>query len=304
MAEQSQEGALAESANLAVIIDLTQPALGVKIDGVSSPLQSLLAKLPAGIEGILAWVPDFNLTEAAVQFGLRSGAFGSFVEVADVDGNEVAWAFLFLQPQAGSLDAAVGVFLSRSISLGGTPLFGPLLTGVSLSSLGMTYATRPFTVAEIVLPAGAPTLVGDVPQDFGLDVTLTACGSQVKLQLPDSAGSGGGAAAPATTSSAIVASGSDQAPPVHWFPVDQSFGPLTVARIGLLADSGTLGLALDASLDLDVVSVSLQGFLVSFDPAAANAAPPSVSLDGLAVDVSTGPLAIAGSLARTVGPAA
>lgn len=303
MAKQPQEGVPAESTNLAVIIDLTQPALGIKIAGISSPLQSLLSELPAGIAGILAWIPDFNLTEAASIFALDSGAFGSFVEVADVDGSEVAWSFLFLQPKDGSLDAAIGIFLDRSITLGGTPLFGPLLAGVGLSSLGITYATRLFTVAEIHLPPDAPALAGDVPQDFALDLTLTACGSQKTFHLPDgNDGGGGAAAAQAAVSSAMAAPGSGQAPPVHWFPVDQSFGPLTVARIGLLADSGTLGLALDASLDLDVVSVTLQGLLVTFDPATASA-PPAVSLDGLAVDVSTGPLTIAGSLARTSGPA-
>ena len=68
-----------------------------------------------------------------------------------------------------------------------------------------------------------------------------------------------------------------------------------------MAGSGALGLALDAALDTDVVSIQLTGFIITFTPGSMASVPPAVSLDGLAVAVDCGALQIGGSLVRTQG---
>ena len=83
--------------------------------------------------------------------------------------------------------------------------------------------------------------------------------------------------------------------------MQKSLGPLTVDRVGVVAGDGALGLAIDAELNTDVVSIQLTGFVITFEPASLTSAPPAVSLDALAAAVDAGPVQIAGSLVRTQG---
>ena len=289
---------------LKVIFDLDQNSLGLGVSDVASPLQSLLNELPSGVQGALAWVPDFDLSEAAVAVSLTTGAVGSFADVADLAGNDLAWLFVFVEGQAGASQAAAGVFVKRTIGLDGVPLFGPLLSGVSLGDLGVTYATEALAASQIVLPPDAPSLPDTVSQGFVLGLKLNAPGATTtELQFAADAGDGGSTSdlARDRVSDAQRASATDSAgatPPVQWFTADKTLGPLTVRRVGLSGRDGSVGLALDAGVEVSGVSIALTGLTVGFTPSKAEAGP-SVSLDGLAVQVAEGALDIAGSLTRT-----
>jgi hypothetical protein len=300
-------------ASLILTFDLDQLAVGAGVTGLSSPLQKLLAELPAGTQTALAWVPDLDLTQAQTLLNLQSGDFGAYVAVSDANGNQLASTFLFLTTASGETQAAIGLALDIPVDLAATPLFGSLLSGVKVTDLEVTYASQDFTVGSIVLPPGCPPPSRDVPSGFGLVFTVDAEGSAQSFVLPP-ATSDNTSSIPATAPRRLLvpgpgqggarplASQTDSAPPVSWFPVQKSLGPLFIDRVGVVADNGTLGLALDAALNTDVVSIQLTGFTVTFAPSSVASAPPGVSLDGLEAAVDSGPLQIGGSLARSMGP--
>jgi hypothetical protein len=312
MAEAPTAGAATGGASLILTFDLDQLAIGAGVVGLSSPLQTLLAQLPAATQAALAWLPDLDLTQAQTLLHLQSGDFGAYVAVSDADGNPLASTFLFVTPVSGQTQAAIGLTLDIPVDLAATPLFGMLLAGVKITGFEVTYASQDFAAGSIVLPPGSPSPPA-VPADFGLTVTVDAGGTAQTFTLP-SVSSDGTASASPDAQSARPAPGLDQAPlarplaaqtggapPVSWFAVQKSLGPLFIDRIGVVAGGGTLGLALDATLDTDVVSIQLTGFVVTFTPGSMATAPPAVSLDGLAVAVDCGALQIGGSLVRTQG---
>jgi hypothetical protein len=297
MADVSNGGATG-GASLILVFDLDHLAVGAGVTGLSSPLQKLLAQLPSGTQAALAWLPDLNLTEAQTLLNLKSGAFGAFVVVSGANGNELASTFLFTTPASGETQAAIGLSLDPPVDLAATPLFGPLLSGISITGFSVSYATQDFAAGSITLPAGAPSPFPAVASGFGLTFTVTAEGSTQNFTLPP-ASSG---SAPSLARIAPRAAGADGAPAIEWLALQKSLGPLFIDRVGVAASAGTLGLALDASLDTDVVSIQLTGFMVAFSPGDMASAPPTVSLDGLAVAVDSGPLQIGGSLVQTQGP--
>ena len=298
------DGTAGRGPTLVLTFDLDKLAIGAGVTGLSSPLQKLLSQAPQGTQAALAWLPDLELSEAQTLLDFQKESIGAYVVVADADGNPLASTFVFITQDAGQPQAAVGLALDAPVDLAATPLFGTLLSGVRITDLGVTYATREFPEGAIVLPGGAPSPYPQVPSGFGLTVTVTANGSQQTFQLPPpdagapaASGTAGAAARPGAAAAAAAA-----APAVTWFDVQKSLGPLSVERVGLAAAGGTLGLAIDASLDTDVVSIQLTGFTVAFTPNAMTSAPPSVSLDGLAVAVDADPVQIAGALVRSQGP--
>src|SRR5215472_1938159 len=266
------DGTAGGDATLILTFDLDKLAIGAGVTGLSSPLQKLLSQAPQGTQEALAWLPDLELSEAQTLLDFQKESIGAYIVVADADGNPLASTFVFVTRDAGQPQAAVGLALDAPVDLAATPLFGALLAGVRITDLGVTYATQGFQEGAIKLPGDAPSPYPEVPSGFGLTVTVDANGSQQTFRLP----------APDTGASA--ASGA-------------------LARPGAAAAAaGTLGLAIDASLDTDVVSIQLTGFTVAFTPNAMTSAPPSVSLDGLAVSVDADPVQIAGALVRGQGP--
>ncbi len=284
-------------ATLVLTFDLDKLAIGAGVAGLSSPLRQLLSAAPAGTEGALDWLPDLSLSDAETQLSLESGNLGAYVVVSDADGNPLASTWVFVAPAGAQPGAAIGLTLNSPVDLAATPLFGPLLSGVRITDLAVSYASAQFPGNLIDLPAGAPPVTG-VPAGLGLTTTVDGNGSAQTFSLssPDASAS----AAPAARARAAPADTAGT-PAITWFDVQKELGPLTVDRVGVVAGGGTLGLALDASLDTDVVSIQLTGFAVAFDPASMASAPPSVSLDGLAVSVSADPVQIAGSLVRGQG---
>ena len=310
MADASAGGAATGPASFSLTFDLDKLEIGAGVTGLSSPLQKLLAQLPSGTQAALAWLPDLDLTQARTLLNLQSGDFGAYVVVSDADGNPLASTFLFLTSASGETQAAVGLTLDLPVDLAATPLFGSLLAGVKITDFEVTYASQAFPAGGMVLPSPpSPQAVPPeaVPSGFGLLVTVNAGGSAQTFTLPPPS-SDGTASVPQASPAPGLHQGprplASQAagPPVSWFAVQKSLGPLFIDRVGVVAGSGALGLALDAALDTDVVSIQLTGFIITFTPGSMASAPPAVSLDGLAVAVDCGALQIGGSLVRTQGP--
>lgn len=308
---------MAERLSFKISFNLDMLTLGAGADGLSSPLNQLLTQAPAGTQAALAWLPDLALSDMQTALNLKTGDFGAYVAVADAEGNQLASTFVYLTSGSsgdaggGQSEAAIGVTLDEAVSLSGTPLFGPLLSGVQLSGLAVSYASQGFGTQDFPLPSGpggAAQPHPALPPGAGLTVTMDAGGSAQPFTLPaPSDGSAaavparaGPSAARAAAPAAVPAAAAADAPAVTWFNVQKSLGPLTVDRIGLVAGDGKFGLAIDAAFDTDAVDVQLTGFTVDFDAATQTA---SVSLDGLTVAVDAGALQIGGGLVRTTGPA-
>jgi hypothetical protein len=282
--------------------------LGVGATGLASPLQQLIGQGPSGSLQAQAWLPDLDLSTAQTTLDFSSGAFAAYVAVADASGNQLAAVFFSLAPTAGQDATAVGLTLDTPVDLAATPLFGGLLSGVRITDFAVSYASQAFAAGSITLPSGPDGATQQyqaaLPSGFGLTVTVNDGGSAQTFTLPasssDSSSPTSGSLPAVVARTATPADAST--PSVTWFPVQQALGPLFVDQIGVAAGDGTLGLAIDASLTTDVVDIDLTGFTIDFSPSTVASAPPSVSLDGLAVAVDAGVLQIAGALAQTAGP--
>lgn len=301
MAGGAAPGGFPGRVSFVLSFDLDQLTLAAGAAGLSSSLPQLIKQSPAGTQAAGAWLPDLDLTQAEALLNLSTGDVGAYAAVADAEGNQLASAFVYVKPAASPVAAAAGVSLDASVDLAATPLFGALLSGVTIGGLGVSYASQEFAAGDIELPSGPDGGIQAyqrVPAGFGLRVTVTAGGSSQAFSLGDGPGTGSGTG---PGPSALVSGAADSAagPAVTWFAVQKSIGPLSVDRVGVVTASGTLGLAIDASVSTDVVDIDLTGFTVSFTPSAMTASPPAVSLDGLAVAVDAGELQIAGVLTRT-----
>jgi hypothetical protein len=302
MSDDTAVGDATGAASFVVSFNIDQLTLGAGVAGLASPLPQFLSRAPAGTQAAAAWLPDLELSQAQTLLDLSSGAFGSYVAVADGDGNQLASAFVFVTAASGQAEGAAGVTLDAPVDLAATPLFGILLSGVKITDLGVTYASQAFAQGDIKLPSGAGGATepyAAVPSGFSLTVTVDAGGSAQQFALPASGGDGAPGNAQSLQPAVRPLDAPADGPPVSWFAVQKSLGPLFIDRVGVTAASGTLGLALDASLATDVVDIELTGFMVTFNPSAVASAPPAVSLDGLAVSVDAGELQIAGNLTKT-----
>src|SRR5271169_3642652 len=94
-----------------------------------------------------------------------------------------------------------------------------------------------------------------------------------------------------------------------WIDLNKSLGPLSVRRIGLSYEAPKVGIKFDASLQLSVLTLSLDGLgikyplnefsnLLSRESIAKNL---EFSLDGLGLAFGKGPIEIGGSLLRVKG---
>jgi hypothetical protein len=101
--------------------------------------------------------------------------------------------------------------------------------------------------------------------------------------------------------------------PTKWFEIGKSLGPLSVRRIGLGYEAPRVGIKFDASLQLSVLTLSLDGLGMSYPldklsevssaPSARAAASKifdnlAFTLDGMGLALGKGPVEIGGSLVR------
>ncbi len=222
------------------------------------------------------------------------------------------------------LDMAAGYDLST------LPLVGPMLTGDTTLGFALrVLATSGHWDAALVQAFGAhldadipgvpPPEAGATLPEASLLATVTIAGEAVHLPelgvdltpeakkpgtVPEARAKHGGGGTTATPSVPVQATGAAGAAPT-WVPVQRSLGPVHSRRLGVHIDTGGTGTpSLEVLLDADLViggfTLSLEGLGVSgpLD----GSAPPTVSLTGLGLDVSSDAYEIGGTFLRT-GPA-
>lgn len=260
------------------------------------PISKLLKGLPGG-GSLLGWLPDIDLDALGMELDLSSDGFGTFVTAGPADSAKPSAAvFVAAVPLADkSIATAAGLSVGSPIDLSGTPLFGKFLTGISIEQLGITYASAAIPANTIVLPPPAPAQQPALPSGLSLATTLTDGSSTSALVLTPAG------VAPQHQDGALIALVGDDptaGAPIQWFPVQKSFGPLTVGRIGAVTDGDRFGLALDASVATTALSVTLSGFTLTFPKDDVSLGGLKVALDGLGVAIKAGDFELAGSLVR------
>ncbi len=290
-------------------VDADTGGFGVSVE-VPVSLRSLIAKLPPAAMAVLDWVPEITLNAAGIRFNPfpATQSYGVYVSAGITEAVTGSADFFVatLPDPSGGVAVVAGLQLGTTVDLAGTPLFGSMLSGISIQDLQVIYASTNLPAGAVELPpparARSPAYVkgfqlaftvlsGDASEQFVL--TPATFRKPVAGELP----SGDWAAG-------VPAAGDRQAgQQVQWFAVQKTFGPLTLGRVGVLTTPGRFGLALDAAIATKAFSLDLSGFTVSF--AADNISPSSVrvDLDGLLVAFTAKSVSMTGSLLKTVTPA-
>lgn len=156
-----------------------------------------------------------------------------------------------------------------------------------------TALTKGFNISAVLLFGKEPRTL-TLP--FGEDDNRTGNSPTVAPPVPPSVQPG---SQPPATAPAPAAS-------VKWFEIDKSLGPLSVRRIGLSYEAPKVGIKFDASLELSVLTLNLEGLGLSY--ALGGSTEPaeilknlSFTLDGMGLSLGNGPVEIGGSLVRVPG---
>lgn len=208
---------------------------------------------------------------------------------------------------------ALGLDLDAHFSPTDLPLIGgafPAGDSIGVNNLQILYASKTFTPEQAAvinkhlpstvhpLPAGmtdglnasADMLLGGKPQTLALPMS-TATKSTVTASA--AGGQGGKAVVPSAADSSSSASSA------KWFNVQQTFGPVSLSRLGVSYESGSLWFLLDGSLTVSGLTISLAGmgfgspldkFVLQFQ------------LHGMGIDYKQGPLEIGGSFLEVTPP--
>ena len=295
---------------VSLVFDLDSQALGISVDPPPYPLSRLLSALPPEAGEVLGWLPDLAVAVSGLLVDPRRGAAGVLATAGLADSAEPSATLLLAEAPdpklRGRFTLLLGLTLNSPISLGGTPLFGALLDGISLEDLSVTWASAAIPAGTVLLPRPAPPAADQpaYPQGPELSLTVREGANREPLRLRPPARK---TPSPRPTARGTATEGEDASlpdplagPPVQWFPVEKRLGPLTIARIGVVGTESAFGLGLDASIRTASLNVRLTGFTVVFDPRSdITAAAVRVALDGLAVAFGSGRLRIDGGLVRT-----
>lgn len=278
---------------ITLFVDANTLAFGAAARPPSYGLADLVRSLPEGARSFLGWVPNVTVDVVALTFDPASMSFSVYGTAGLADSATPSASLLVAstevpdgQPGAGYV---VAVTLDSSIELGGVPLFGSMLDGISVRNLQFSYASRSLPAGTISLPPPAPA-----PPPF-------AQGPQLCFVLSDGTNEETFTLTPSGPSSTTMLGDPPAGPPIQWFDVQRTIGPLTIARIGVMTGDDELGIALDASLRTVALSVDLTGFTLGFSPTSdISLHGLRISLDGLGVSFTSSTVQIVGSLARTV----
>ncbi|CAI7976495.1 conserved hypothetical protein [Frankia sp. Hr75.2] len=295
------------------MLDVDGFAFEVDFDEEKSGADILVATYRGAAEGteivLRDWVAHFSADLAAdVPDSLRIGLKDA--------------KFVRVKPAGGPARFCVGVDLSAGFDLSQLPLVGGFLSTfgtVSVENLQVLYSSGAFdaqTVASVNRLLG-PAKVVALPQ-AGLAAGVAALAelrigkesTSVALGVPPSnAGGGELPSKPQTsstpsTSSAPAPSGAPDpsatpdtsgtgASSVHWVSVQKQLGIVHVDRVGVMYQHNVLLFALDASVALGPLALSLDGLAVG---SRLDRFAPTFRLDGLGIGYSAAPVEISGAL--------
>ncbi|MBI5164960.1 MAG: hypothetical protein HY985_13795, partial [Magnetospirillum sp.] len=192
--------------------------------------------------------------------------------------------------------------LSEVVS-GDTGLIGQIAGGLQIERVAICYADAAFSIEDDLLGTGAK---GKASFAQGLSFTAElgdgkAATPVTVIPPPEPPRPAGGDRQ--TTGGGKPAQAPPQGGQPCWKEVGKTYGPLHLRRIGGEWRDGKLGLLLDAAVELAGLRLDLMGLSVRLPPAKLTSLSFSdldFSLDGLALALKRGPVAIGGGLLKTV----
>ncbi len=276
------------------------PGTTIDLGDVLADLGFQLPPLPPALDELS--LPTFELT-------YESGTDQLVVLATWSQGKVVV---VSLSPQ-GSEPRSFFALLEVELELSDLPLVGSSVSSlVSALDVALVVASEPTTDAATIaavnaaIPPGYPRLpASGIVTEVTVNATGSFGGPPTTVSVPLGVGGSGGtdaalmvtragalagAAAPATAGGSVV-----------WLPVQQSFGPVSIQKIGVgyASATETLSFELDATIALGPLALTLigLGFGWSLETKAL-----SFTLQGIGVSYSNPPLTIAGALASTTTP--
>ncbi|HYR11979.1 MAG TPA: DUF6603 domain-containing protein, partial [Longimicrobium sp.] len=223
---------------------------------------------------------------------------------------------LFAWRGASGTDAAafvLGADVGGGVNLSNLPLVGSALPDAQSLRLAFRplLASRDLAQSEVaalraLVPAGGLELPDrDLDQGLSLATTLEIGGTTVDLSLPVAMDSATGNLTDTSSNpsqpAALDPEGSVSTPDgVSWMPVQKSFGPLQLQRVGVRYKGGALWFYLDASLTAAGLTLSLDGLGAGITLAQLNTGvlAPQFSLRGLGIGYDNGQVEVGGFLLR------
>lgn len=276
-------------------------------DGVTAAQLSILvarykesAKLDLG--ELVAGVPALEGVLDGVKLDLQSARLARFTETG----------------KPARLLGGIGIGLDDALDLHSLPLVGEMLPagGYSINSLRFVVASAPVLVEELdkfeeedktffaLSPAGTSGVTSTtVAIEPGLSVraSLTLGGQPVEFPTPprtsappDMPGLPGGKQPAPPASNAAVASA-----PGAWLDVSQTFGPITIDRIGANYQGSKAWFMLDGGLKLGVLELKAEGLGIGVNPQGIpqgdiTKLEPSLHIRGFSLSYSAGPVVMSG----------
>jgi hypothetical protein len=307
--------------DLVVVIDLQPSGTGYR--------RSFRGILTLGdLEFGLAFDQDTTATRVAASYhDLAGGTVNLGTLVASISSDdelvEVAENLeitlrdaLFAWRGASGTDAAafvLGADVGGGVNLSNLPLVGRALPDAQSLRLAFRplIASRDLAQTEVaalraLVPAGGLELPeGDLDEGLSLATTLQIGGTTIDLSLPVGMDTATGNLTDASTNpsqpAALDPEGSVSTPDgVSWMPVQKSFGPLQLQRVGVRYKGGALWFYLDASLTAAGLTLSLDGLGAGITLAQLNTGTlsPQFSLRGLGIGYDNGQVQVGGFLLR------
>lgn len=287
-------------------------------------LQSLGEDFDEVREMLHDWIPDSGIKLGSLAFGYRSSGpkFAQIAITFTADRSGCRFVCLKQLKENGWYVAGLELRLDRELFK--NSWLSGLIGEISLSDLAIYYASadveqvaydpdQGFQAAEAI-PTKAPQ---EQRRNFtrGLNWTaLVSIGDKELLRWPgekEDKGENKGKI-PSTDTSKSDAVGPRASPPkpknsTTWIELDKSLGPLTVLRIGLAYQAPKVVVKFDASLQLSVLTLTLDGLGMSyplnkfgllFKEPKKLFEHLELSLDGMGLALGNGPIEIGGSLLR------
>lgn len=214
---------------------------------------------------------------------------------------------LFLYRKSGTAPATwlFGLAIGLDLNLQSLPLIGPVLrdAGVGgIKDIQALYTSAAVSADDI---AAFNILLGEAGAKQTLPVKKGATGTNPVLtpgfnfaanldmgSAPVALTAGGTSAPPNVPAPAAGTVAKPPAGNASWFDVHKSIGPVTLDRVGVRYERGRAWLLVDADFMMAGLTLGLQGLALGTkldDPSAI-----AVNLDGMSVNLASGPLTIAG----------
>lgn len=231
--------------------------------------------------------------------------------------------FALLKGMGDKKGFIVGVDLRSDKAVLPNNFLSGLIGDISIGNLGVYYASEAFEDVSFLggdafqdatqITLETPPIAGrNFPKGVKVSAEILIGGVNLLDKLEQYAN----ADAPAASQNTRIDSTGDDDKPVNeaketlskgstrWIEANKTIGPVSVRRVGLSYDAPRIGIKLDASLELSVLTLSLEGLGLSYPIDKFTTKPKDIwenlkfHLDGAAVTFAEGPLTISGGLLK------